>query len=46
MKGYFNSDLQPMLSYQSKEEEETAQEIVVQGHFPSPGTNMDIQKCF
>jgi hypothetical protein len=45
-KGYFSSDLQPMLSYQPEKEEEVAQEIVVQGHFPSPETNMDIQQCF
>jgi hypothetical protein len=46
MKSYFSSDLQPMLSYQPEKEEEDAQEIVVQGHYHSPETNMDIQQCF
>jgi len=46
MKGYFGSDVQLMLSYQTKKEEEVAQEIVVQGHFPSPETNMNIPQCF
>jgi hypothetical protein len=42
MKGYFSSDLHPMLGCQPEKEEED----VVQGHFPSPETNIDIQQCF
>jgi hypothetical protein len=38
-----SSGLQSMFSYQSEKEEEVAPEIVVQGHFISPETNMGIQ---
>jgi hypothetical protein len=44
--GYLSSDLQPMLSCNPEKEEEDAQEIVVQGHFPLPETNLDIQQSF
>jgi hypothetical protein len=46
LKGYSNSELQPVLNHQIEKEEEVDQEIVVKGYFPSPETNIDIQQYF
>jgi hypothetical protein len=46
LKGYSNSELQPMLNHQLEKEDEVDQEIVVKGHLPSPETNIDIQQYF
>jgi hypothetical protein len=39
---YFSSELKSVLNHQIKEEVD--QEIVVEGHFPSPRTNADVQQ--
>jgi hypothetical protein len=44
LKGYSNSELQPVLNHQIKEEAD--QKIVVKSHFPSPETNVDVQQYF
>ena len=42
MERYFNSELQPALDHQIKEEDD--QEIVVKGHFLSPKANAYVQQ--
>ena len=42
MEGYFNSYLQPVLSYQPEKEDEADQEIVVKGYFPPSKTNISM----
>jgi hypothetical protein len=46
LKGYSNSELQPVLNHQLEKEDEVDQEIVVKGHFPSPEADIDIQQYF
>jgi hypothetical protein len=46
IKGYVNSDWHPMFNCQPKKEEGAAPNIVVQDHFLSPETRIDIQHCF
>jgi hypothetical protein len=43
---HFGSDLWPALNYQLENEDEVDQEIAIEGHFPSPKLNVDIQQDF
>jgi hypothetical protein len=43
---HFGSDLWPALNYQLENEYEVDQEIAIEGHFPSPKLNVDIQQDF
>jgi len=41
LEGYFNSEFQSKLSHQIKEE---VDQEIVEGHFPSPKTNANVQQ--